>query len=133
MYEGMSERKRSCPAVSHNCNRTVLSSRYIVFDKKSMPIVAWEQYEDVFKSEYSAYLIVLIKAIIHESSDDRSLPHSLIPKEYKLVLRQGSDVGCRASIGGSHWEAQRAGRKVCGELDASVVECERQETPPRQR
>ena len=25
----------------HNCNRTVRSSRYIVFDRKSMPMVAW--------------------------------------------------------------------------------------------
>ena len=25
----------------HNCNRTVRSSRYIVFDRKSIPIVAW--------------------------------------------------------------------------------------------
>jgi hypothetical protein len=30
----------SCPAVSHSWSRTVRSSRYIVFDRKSMPIVA---------------------------------------------------------------------------------------------
>lgn len=41
MYDGMSERKRSCPAVSHSWRRTVRSSRYIVLDRKSMPIVAW--------------------------------------------------------------------------------------------
>ena len=51
MYEGMRERNRSCPAVSHNCNRTVLSSRYMVFDKKSMPMVALEYYEDMFRGE----------------------------------------------------------------------------------
>ena len=49
MYDGMSERKRSCPAVSHNCNRTVLSSRYMVFDKKSMPMVAYEYHGDMFR------------------------------------------------------------------------------------
>ena len=41
MYDGINDRNRSCPAVSHNCRRTVRSSRYIVFDKKSIPIVAW--------------------------------------------------------------------------------------------
>lgn len=41
MYEGISDLKRSCPAVSHNCSLTVLSSKYMVFDKKSIPIVAW--------------------------------------------------------------------------------------------
>ena len=40
IYEGISERNRSCPAVSHSCRRTVRSSRYKVLDKKSMPIVA---------------------------------------------------------------------------------------------
>jgi hypothetical protein len=29
-----------CPATHHSCNLTVLSSRYIVFDRKSMPMVA---------------------------------------------------------------------------------------------
>ena len=41
MYDGMSERKRSWPAVSHSCKRTVRSSRYMVLLKKSIPIVAW--------------------------------------------------------------------------------------------
>lgn len=40
MYDGISDLKRSWPAVSHNCNLTVLSSKYMVFDKKSIPIVA---------------------------------------------------------------------------------------------
>lgn len=37
---GIKLRNRSCPAVSHSCSRTVLSSRYIVLDRKSIPIVA---------------------------------------------------------------------------------------------
>ena len=41
MYEGISERKRSWPAVSQSCRRTVRSSRYMVLLRKSMPIVAW--------------------------------------------------------------------------------------------
>lgn len=41
IYDGIKERNRSWPAVSHNCNRTVLSSKYIVFDKKSIPMVAY--------------------------------------------------------------------------------------------
>ena len=41
MYEGISERKRSCPAVSHSCSRTVRSSRYMVLLRKSIPMVAW--------------------------------------------------------------------------------------------
>jgi hypothetical protein len=40
MYEGISDRKRSCPAVSHSCSRTVRSSKYMVFERKSMPMVA---------------------------------------------------------------------------------------------
>ena len=40
MYEGINDLNLSCPAVSQSCNLTVLSSRYIVLDKKSMPIVA---------------------------------------------------------------------------------------------
>jgi hypothetical protein len=39
IYEGIRERKRSCPAVSQSCRRTVRSSRYIVLDKKSIPAV----------------------------------------------------------------------------------------------
>ena len=41
MYDGINDLNLSCPAVSQSCNRTVRSSRYIVFDKKSIPIVAW--------------------------------------------------------------------------------------------
>lgn len=58
MYEGISERYRSfgplyqhanmrgsklftCPAVSHSCNRTVRSSRYMALLRKSIPMVAW--------------------------------------------------------------------------------------------
>ena len=41
MYEGIRLRNLSWPAVSHNCKRTVRSSRYIVLERKSMPIVAW--------------------------------------------------------------------------------------------
>ena len=37
----MRERKRSWPAVSQSCRRTVRSSRYMVLERKSMPIVAW--------------------------------------------------------------------------------------------
>jgi hypothetical protein len=40
MYDGINDLNLSCPAVSHSCNLTVLSSRYIVLDKKSIPIVA---------------------------------------------------------------------------------------------
>lgn len=44
---GLSKNKKgsrvTCPAVSHSCRRTVLSSRYIVFDKKSIPIVAYSE------------------------------------------------------------------------------------------
>ncbi len=41
MYEGINDLNLSCPAVSHNCNLTVLSSKYIVFERKSIPIVAF--------------------------------------------------------------------------------------------
>mmetsp|Transcript_7523 Transcript_7523/g.31135 ORF Transcript_7523/g.31135 Transcript_7523/m.31135 type:complete len:237 (+) Transcript_7523:249-959(+) len=40
MYDGMRLRNRSWPAVSHSWSRTVRSSRYIVLERKSMPIVA---------------------------------------------------------------------------------------------
>ena len=39
MYDGMSERKRSCPAVSHSCSRTVPSSTGTVLLTKSIPMV----------------------------------------------------------------------------------------------
>ena len=42
MYEGMRERNLSCPAVSQSCSRTVLSSKYIVLERKSIPIVAFK-------------------------------------------------------------------------------------------
>ena len=32
---------RTCPAVSHNCNLTVRSSKYMALLRKSIPIVAW--------------------------------------------------------------------------------------------
>jgi len=32
--------KRTCPAVSQSWRRTTLSSRYMVFERKSIPIVA---------------------------------------------------------------------------------------------
>ena len=35
--------RETWPAVSHSCRRTTRSSRYIVFDRKSMPIVACGQ------------------------------------------------------------------------------------------
>lgn len=41
IYEGIKLLNLSCPAVSHNCNLTVLSSKYMVFERKSIPIVAW--------------------------------------------------------------------------------------------
>ena len=37
----MRERKRSWPAVSQSWRRTVRSSRYMVLERKSMPMVAW--------------------------------------------------------------------------------------------
>jgi hypothetical protein len=40
MYEGIRLLKRSWPAVSQSWSRTVRSSRYMVFERKSMPIVA---------------------------------------------------------------------------------------------
>ncbi len=40
IYDGIRDRNLSCPAVSQSCNRTVLSSRYMVLDKKSIPMVA---------------------------------------------------------------------------------------------
>ena len=51
MYEGINDRKRSCPAVSQSCNLTVLSSRYIVFERKSIPIVACRQCSHTRESE----------------------------------------------------------------------------------
>ena len=39
---GIRLRKRSWPAVSHSCSRTVRFSRYMVFERKSMPIVAFQ-------------------------------------------------------------------------------------------
>ena len=39
MYAGMRERKRSCPAVSQSCSRTVPRSIGTDFDTKSIPIV----------------------------------------------------------------------------------------------
>jgi hypothetical protein len=41
MYDGIKLRKRSCPALSQIWSLTVRSSKYIVFERKSMPIVAW--------------------------------------------------------------------------------------------
>jgi len=39
MYDGMSDRNRSCPAVSHSCKRTVPLSTGTDLETKSMPMV----------------------------------------------------------------------------------------------
>lgn len=65
---------RKCTHAS-NCGPstlTVLSSRYMVFDKKSIPIVA---YRMVYNYDYCqtayqmSYLICVIKTVVHESRD----------------------------------------------------------------
>ena len=52
------------------------------------------------------YLVVLIKAVIHESSDNWSFPYSLVSKEDELILGKRSDVGCSVTISGRHIEAK---------------------------
>lgn len=68
----------TCPAVSHSCRRTVLSSRYMVFDKKSIPMVAlWLLLSTASRPTdfYNArlYLVSIVKGIIHEPGNERSL------------------------------------------------------------
>ena len=64
MYDGINDRNLSCPAVSQSCNRMPFeSSKCTVFDKKSMPIVAWyvasnlsymkREMTDVFPTDWS--------------------------------------------------------------------------------
>lgn len=80
-------RNLSCPAVSlneqnfmrrkaensyHNCNRTVRSSKYIVLERKSIPIVAYEIQIRIrlFKS-IRTHMISIIETVVHKTSDDR--------------------------------------------------------------
>ena len=41
MYDGIMLLNLSCPAVSHNCNLILLSSRCIVLERKSIPMVGY--------------------------------------------------------------------------------------------
>ena len=43
MYDGINDLKRSWPAVSQSWSLIVRSSRYIVLDKKSMPVTLIRQ------------------------------------------------------------------------------------------
>jgi len=115
MYEGMRLLKRSWPAVSHSWifwnkilgkerkekkekerkrlktwSLTVLSSRYMVFDRKSIPMVAWKErgrstrqprrrrrrktnMSKEMKKERKPDLVSAIKGVIHESGNQWSL------------------------------------------------------------
>ena len=56
--------RKTWPAVSHSCRRTTRSSRYIVFDRKSMPIVAcgqnMRQYQKICAQKYAPRPLVRI-------------------------------------------------------------------------
>lgn len=64
----------TCPAVSHSWRRTVLSSMYIVLERKSIPMVAfWMCYciGCVVSMALGgrSYLICVVKRIIHKASN----------------------------------------------------------------
>lgn len=107
IYDGIRDLNLSCPAVSHSCKRTVRSSKYMVFDRKSIPMVAYVQKQILFRSSvarkpaFLPYLIVLVKCIIHKPRDNGSLSYSLIPKKDQLILRERRDIrgrSCRRAI-----------------------------------
>jgi DNA-binding transcriptional regulator YdaS (Cro superfamily) len=62
--------------VAREALRTVLSSRYMVLDRKSMPMVACQAVRP-FTHEITwqswLYLICVVKAIVHEACNQRGL------------------------------------------------------------
>ena len=85
MYDGIKDRNLSYPAVSHNCKRTILSSTYTVFVRKSIPIVAYKENVELNTNDLNcldksilmllmihtfAYLILHIETILCKSEND---------------------------------------------------------------
>ena len=97
----------------HNCRRTVLSSRYMVLDKKSIPIVACnctlcqQSNQNMSECWYKAqrhciplHLICIVKLVIHKPGDDTGLAYWLISQENlqqqptQRSLNLGKYMGC---------------------------------------
>ena len=93
LVRAYTDSRKSC---HQSCSLTVLSSKYMVLDKKSMPIVAcmrvgphnskrkesiiWD--EARIHSNLSLYLVGVVKFVVHEARDDACFPHGLVPQEH---------------------------------------------------
>ena len=90
--------------MSHNYNRTILSSTYTVFVRKSIPIVAYRKYR-VRKSRFNGpngfplrsasevssfllltYLVLYVETVLSEPENYGCLPNGLVAQEDYLVL-----------------------------------------------
>jgi len=140
----MSDLKRSCPAVSlpsvalvsgtenscvgafkdggqdgaahQSCNLTVRSSKYMVFDKKSIPMVACtparviRSREAEGRASYTrelllprsvaialarTRLVLCVELVINEARYDTRLANALVAQEHQLVLRERADRSAR--------------------------------------
>lgn len=98
----------SWPAVSQSCSRTVRSSRYMVLERKSIPIVAcalccvWYDESETGRAFPAqpcrvsisagpndideAHLVVLLEGVVHEARDDGGLAHALVAQKHCLSL-----------------------------------------------
>jgi hypothetical protein len=83
-----------CAALPHqSCRRTMRSSRYIVLDTKSMPIVTCARHRGRSGAVATgdpcplvAHLVCVVERVIHEPRNDRRLTHRLVAQEDELVL-----------------------------------------------
>lgn len=71
----------SWPAVSHNCSLTVLPSRHIVLERKSIPMVAW----------YVLSKLSYLNPVINDVLPTLCLPRKTSLNFLKGLLKSGAD------------------------------------------
>jgi hypothetical protein len=77
-YEGINDRKRSCPAVSHSCSLTVSPSICSVLVTKSIPTVGYR-----YQHSYGGGLV---EFVVNEPRYDRCLANVLVAHQHHLEL-----------------------------------------------
>ena len=99
MYDGINDRNLSCPAVSQSCNRTPFeSSKCTVFDKKSMPIVAWyvasnlsymkREMTDVFPTDWSCCARIIYACACVRVDHNKNISKSALCLSLSLTIER---------------------------------------------
>lgn len=105
MYEGIRLLNRSWPAVSQSCNRTVRSSRYMVYcggeESAPVPCCSAGEQRACLGKEVDSYrrLVHVVEGVIHEACDERCLTHCVGVSTSSLgtgTVGQGAVVAYRS-------------------------------------